>query len=72
MSNYTNPATVTNRPFGPFFPPDPMVILAPGSLQLTITNLATVDCYIQILLQLAVPVNRQSANEMLIKGNVRK
>lgn len=72
MSNYVSPATVTNRPFGPFFPPDPMIILSPGSLQLSITNLATVSCYVQILLQLAVPVNRQSANEMIIKGNVRR
>lgn len=72
MTNYSNPASANNKPVGPFFPPSPMVILSPGSLQLTITNLSTVSCYIQILLQLAVPVNRQSANEMLIKGNVRR
>lgn len=71
MSTYNNPSSSNNKPFGPFFPPAPMVVLAPGSLQLTVTNLSTVSCYVQILLQLAVPVNRQSTNEMLIKGNVR-
>lgn len=72
MANYANPNSPNNNPVGPFFPPSPMVILNPGSLQLSITNLATTDCYIQVLLQLAVPINRQSANEMIIQGNVRR
>lgn len=72
MANLAAPNTQNNSPISPFYPPSPMVILAPGSLQLTVTNLSTVSCYIQILLQLAVPVNRQSANEMLIQGSIRK
>ncbi len=72
MANIAAPNTQNNSPISPFYPPSPMVILAPGSLQLTVTNLSTTSCFIQVLLQLAVPVNRQSANEMLIQGSIRR
>lgn len=69
MVNHNNPNIVSNVPVGPYYPQSPMVVLAPGALQLVITNLAPVDCWLQILLQMVVPVTRQSANEMLVKGS---
>lgn len=64
-----NPNAPNNRPVGPYFPLSPMVVLAPGSLQLTVTNLNPNACWIQMLLQMAVPISRMSSNEMLIKGS---
>src|SRR5271155_5526409 len=44
MASRLNPTTVSNRPVGPMYPRSPMVVLAPGALQLSITNLATQAC----------------------------
>jgi len=66
MGKVTNPGQLTNRPIGPNLPQSPMIVLIPGSLQVEITNLAAVPVYAQVLLALAVPVNRQSANQQII------
>ena len=72
MANLAAPNTQNDVPIGPLFLNTPMVILEPGSLQIEITNLANRPCYIQILLQLCVPINRTSANEnIVISGGMR-
>ena len=60
----------TNTPVGPMFLEAPLVILHPGSLQIELTNLSATNCYVQLLMHLCVPINRQSANEqIMISGN---
>jgi len=63
-----NATDLSGYPFGPLFPQSPMVVLEPGSLQIEITNLNdSSSVYCQILLMLAVPVNRLSANEVIVR-----
>lgn len=53
--------------FGPYFLQSPMVVLQPGALQLEITNLDPLNNVVcQLSLSLAIPVNLQSANELLV------
>lgn len=68
MIHRSAPNSSSDHPVGPYFLKSPMVVLAPGALQISVTNLATQPCWIQLLFQFAVPVSRLSANEMLIKG----
>ena len=56
----------TDRPIGPLFLPSPMVVLAPGSLQIDVTNLNTVKAYIQIMFMVAVPISAKSTSEVVI------
>ena len=60
--------TPQDVPFGVFWLQSPLVILPPGSLQIEITNLEAVACYIQILMAMATPVTDRSLNIVDVKG----
>jgi hypothetical protein len=55
-----------SNPTGPYLLDSPMIVLPPGALQLEVTNLTNLPVTCQVLIQLAVPSNRQSTNEMMI------
>lgn len=54
---------------GQYWLKTPMVVLRPGSVQLEITNLSALSAHCQIMLNLAVPINQKSINEVLIEGS---
>jgi hypothetical protein len=60
--------TGTSLPFGPFFLSSPVAILHPGELTLEITNLATVQATIQVLLGIAVLISDLSVNAHQMKA----
>jgi hypothetical protein len=62
-----DPLTGTPPTIGPTFLQSPMVVLDPGALQMDVTSLnPNNNTVIQILMSMAIPVNRSSANEMLV------
>jgi hypothetical protein len=65
MGSIVNPSVQTNRPIGPMFMEAPMIVLEPGALQIEITNLSQYPVYIQMMLLMCCPINRQSSNEVL-------
>lgn len=70
MARMTNPGVLTNRPIGPNLLQSPMIVLAPGSLQMEITNLSQYPVFVQMFMMMCVPVNRQSTNENItVTGN---
>ena len=60
--------TPQDIPFGPHWLQSPLIVLPPGSLQVEITNLEAVACYIQLLFSTATPVTDRSLNIVDIKG----
>lgn len=52
--------TPAGSPFGPFIFPSPVVVLAPGRLNIEVTNLDNAAMRIQILICCAVPISNVS------------
>lgn len=46
----------------------PMIVLAPGALQIEITNLSSIAITAQMLLGMAIPLNAVSMNEVKVKN----
>jgi hypothetical protein len=55
-------------PYGPQIPDTPMVVLAPGQLQIEVTNRSLLAVAAQTLFHFAVPATRSATNETLVKG----
>lgn len=50
-------------PLGPYYLMGPLVVLYPGALNIQITNLSTIPCFIQMLLNFAVPITRRALGQ---------
>lgn len=69
LGSYDNlDGTITiNTPMGPAWLTDPLIIMPPGRLVGQVTNMATVTATIQIYLQVAVPITRETLSQTVSK-----
>lgn len=63
----TDPGMNGDNPFGPNLLMNPFIITKPGVLGWEIVNLSTVDATIQLLLSCAIPANKKTAGQVVVK-----
>lgn len=63
----SDPGMNDDRPFGLGYLMSPFIITKPGKLGWEIVNLSTVNAVIQVMLCVAVPANKRTASQMVVK-----